>query len=86
MEFPDRLVTYDSFIADLADKVAERMLKITQDPEVISQRKAFEMFGRGNVERWRKKRLVEPSKRPGKIEYRTSELRQLQAIQQDYFA
>ena len=43
------------------------------------------MFGRRNVERWRKQGLIEPSKRPGRLEYRTSELRYLQRQKQDYF-
>ena len=44
------------------------------------------MFGQGNIRRWREKGLVEPvSKRPGKIEYRVSDLRILQQRKQDYF-
>lgn len=42
------------------------------------------MFGRGNVERWRKQGKVLAYKRPGKVEYRTADLRLLQRIQQDY--
>ena len=42
------------------------------------------MFGQGNIRRWREKGLVEPvSKRPGKIEYRVSDLRILQQRKQD---
>ena len=44
------------------------------------------MFGQGNIRRWREKGLVEPvSKRPGKIEYRVSDLRILQQRKQDGF-
>ena len=47
---------------------------------------AFKMFGQGNIRRWRKKGLLEPvSKRPGKLEYRVSDLRILQQRKQDYF-
>ena len=42
------------------------------------------MFGRGNVERWRKQGKVTAYKRPGKVEYQTADLRLLQRIQQDY--
>ena len=42
------------------------------------------MFGQGNIRRWREKGLVEPvSKRPGKIEYRVSDLRILQQRKQE---
>ena len=54
--------------------------------DLISQNKAFKIFGQGNIRRWRQKGLVEPvSKRPGKIEYRLSDLRILQQRKQDYF-
>lgn len=52
---------------------------------MVSQRKAYAMFGRGNVDRWRKQGKITPCKRPGKVEYRTIELRTLQRLQQDYF-
>lgn len=55
------------------------------DPEMVSQRQAYAMFGRGNVDRWRKQGKINPCKRPGKVEYRTVELRVLQQKQQDYF-
>ena len=38
-----------------------------------------------NVDRWRKQGKINPCKRPGKVEYRTVELRVLQQKQQDYF-
>lgn len=55
------------------------------DPEMVSQRQAYAMFGRGNVDRWRKQGKINPCKRPGKVEYRTVELRALQQKKQDYF-
>ena len=42
-------------------------------------------IGGGNVDRWRKQGKITPCKRPGKVEYRTIELRTLQRLQQDYF-
>ena len=54
------------------------------DPEVISQREAYRIFGRGNVDRWRRQGRISPCKRPGNVEYLTRELRLLQRTQQDY--
>ena len=69
LDFTDKSVTYDT----------------RNDPEMVSQRQAYAMFGRGNVDRWRKQGKINPCKRPGKVEYRTVELRVLQQKQQDYF-
>ena len=85
LEFPDKSVTYATFINDLATTVVRMMSESSKDPDMISQRQAFAMFGRANVERWRKQGKIEPCKRPGKIEYRTADLRALQRIQQDYY-
>lgn len=56
----------------------------TNDPEFVSQRKAYRMFGRRNVERWRYHGKLPFFKRPGKVEYRTADLRFLQRTEQDY--
>lgn len=69
---------------DVAANVAYKIKQDANDPEFISQNKAFQMFGRGNVERWRKQGKVIAYKRPGKVEYRTADLRLLQRTQQDY--
>ncbi len=86
LQFTDRLVPYERFISDIAAKVVNLIQSDANDPDYISQRKAFAMFGRRNVERWRKQGKVVPCKRPGKVEYRTADLRLLQRVQQDYFA
>ena len=65
-------------------EVVHLLKKDDADPDYVSQRKAFEMFGRRNVERWRRQGKVSPYKRPGKLEYRTADLRLLQRSQQDY--
>lgn len=83
--FSDKTVTYDTFVHDVASSVVRMLAEIRNDPETISQRQAYAMFGRGNVNRWRKEGKIEPCKRPGKIEYRTAELRRLQHVKQDYF-
>lgn len=84
-QFLDKLIPYDIFLNDVAARIVKMLKSDRNDPEYISQRKAYEMFGRRNVERWRKKGKVEPCKRPGKLEYRTADLRLLQRIKQDYF-
>lgn len=84
IQFPDKSVTYSTFLDDIVSRVVALLKKDANDPEYISQRKAFEIFGRRNVERWRRLGRVKPSKRPGKVEYKTSDLRLLQRTEQDY--
>ncbi len=83
LQFPDRMVSYDTFLNDVATRVVEMFKR--NEPETISQRKAYSIFGRGNVDRWRKKGLLNTFKRPGRVEYSTMELRRCQSRQQDYF-
>lgn len=85
LQFLDHLIPYDTFLNDIAARVVKMMKSDSDDPEFVSQRKAYEMFGRRNVERWRKQGKVEPCKRPGCLEYRTADLRLLQRVKQDYF-
>lgn len=84
IQFSDRGVKYSTFVEDVAARVVALLKKDSNDPEYVSQRRAFEIFGRRNVERWRRLGSVKPSKRPGKVEYRTSDLRLLQRTEQDY--
>lgn len=83
IQFSDRMVSYETFINDLAGRIVELVNR--NEPERISQRQAYRIFGRANVTRWRRKGLLTPCKRPGKMEYSTAELRRLQARTQDYF-
>ena len=85
VQFLDRLVPYDHFLNDVASAVVKMMRTDKDDPDFISQRKAFAMFGRANVERWRKQGKVKFYKRPGRVEYCPADLRLLQRVQQDYF-
>ena len=87
MVFPDKCVTYNTFINDLATALVPKLKEAMENPsDIISQNRAFQLFGQGNIRRWREKGLVEPvSKRPGKIEFRLSDLRILQQRKQDYF-
>lgn len=84
LQFLDHLIPYETFLNDLASRVVALLKNDNDDPEYLSQRKAYEVFGRRNVERWRRQGKIEPIKRPGKVEYRTSELRMLQRTVQDY--
>ncbi len=84
IQFPDRMVTYDQFVADVAARLAGHIRIHQEDPEYMTQAKAFRVFGRANVERWRRKGDVTPSVRPGKLEYPTARLRELQRREQDY--
>ena len=85
LQFLDHLIPYDTFLNDLAARVVKLLKSDKDDPEFISQRKAYEMFGRRNVERSRRQGKVQCYKRPGKVEYRTADLRLLQRTVQDYF-
>lgn len=83
IQFLDKLVPYDVFVRDVGAYVAHAVSEDRNDPEYISQRTAYAMFGRANVERWRKQGKVEPCERPGKTEYRTADLRLLQRLKND---
>ncbi|MBD5236321.1 MAG: hypothetical protein HDS62_02085 [Bacteroidales bacterium] len=83
-QFKDQLIPYDTFLNDVAAKIVCMINSDKDDPEFVSQRMAFKMFGRANVERWRRKGKVNVYKRPGKVEYRTADLRLLQRVEQDY--
>ena len=84
LEFPDKCVSYSTFLNDVAAKIVRLLKDDRNDPEYISQRKAFEMFGRRNVERWRRLKRITPIRRPGKLEYLMADLRLQQRTQQDY--
>ncbi len=84
-EFEKNLIPYDVFLNDIAAKIVAMLKDDKNDPEYVSQRKAYTMFGRRNVERWRREGKVQPCKRPGKMEYHTADLRRLQRVKQDYF-
>jgi hypothetical protein len=85
LDFEDKSIDYETFLRDIAIAVVKMIAESQDDPDVVSQRQAYEMFGRGNVERWVREGKIEPCKRPGKVEYKTAELRALQRKKQDYF-
>ena len=79
------MVSYDVFISDLATRIAEKILSMREQPDVISQRAAYREYGKKNVQRWLRQGKLHPCKRTGKVEYSTAELRMAQQVQQDYF-
>lgn len=85
LHFDDKSVTYETFLDDLSSRLVHRLRQEDRDPEYVSQRKAYSIFGRRNVDRWRRNGRVKFSKRPGKVEYRMKDLRLLQRTEQDYF-
>ena len=86
IQVADKCVSYDVFIKDLALAIAPLICKQMVDgTDVISQRKAFRIYGQGNVKRWLATgKLVPLSKRPGKIEIRINDLERCNMIVQDY--
>lgn len=66
-QFMDHLISYDTFINDLSARIVRLLKSDNNDPEFISQRKAYELFGRRNVERWKQQGKVVSYKRPGKL-------------------
>ena len=84
LSITDTDVSYDKFVNDVASRVVSIMREETEKPEFVSQREAFRLFGRANVERWRKKGAIVPIKRPGKLEYRYNDLCKQFEAHQDY--
>jgi hypothetical protein len=84
IDFPDKTVSYRTFIRDLAAHIVKMLHEERNDPEFMSTRQAYATFGRRNVERWRKAGKAKPYVRPGKTEYETAQLRLLQRTEQDY--
>ena len=87
IQFADKCVPYEVFVKDLAREIVALQTDTLRMPsDIVSQNKAFKLFGEGNVRRWVKEgSLVPVSKRPGKIEYNVFDLKRLQDRQQDYF-
>ena len=85
IDFSDRSVPYEVFLRDVAQSVVKMLSAQKDEPEFVSKRRAYELFGRGNVDRWLKNEEIEPHIRPGKTELRMADLRALQNKVQDYF-
>lgn len=84
LHFTDKTVSYRTFLRDLSANIVKMLHEDKDDPELVSTRQAYKMFGRKNVERWRRVGKIQPYVRPGKMEYETAQLRLLQRTEQDY--
>jgi hypothetical protein len=80
LSFADQNVPYATFLEDLTTVLVAKLRDVECGTcDVISQRKAYRLFGEGNVRRWvRQMQLEAVSRSPGKIEYRITDLRLLQ--------
>lgn len=85
LDFSDRSIPYDVFLRDVATTVVSMLREQKDEPEFVSKRRAYELFGRANVDRWLRNEEIIPHIRPGKIELKMTELRVLQNREQDYF-
>jgi hypothetical protein len=85
IQFSDKMVTYETFVNDIAARLCEMMALRKDGRLFVSQNEAFRTYGRANVERWRTKGWIEPRKTKGKLEYSTDRLAYLANIKQDYF-
>lgn len=54
LQFVDQSVTFEQFVDLLATKVALRMHQVEKGQMEISQAQAYRLFGRADVERWKK--------------------------------
>lgn len=86
MQFPDKCVSYDTFISDLATALVPKLREAIENKRgIISQREAYRRYGQGNVLRWKnQEKLIPVAKRPGLIEYRVDDLEMLKSRLQDY--
>lgn len=78
--------TLSTYFADMARRMADYLIERQADPEYMSQNRAYKTFGRATVERWKNMNLITPRITTGRMEYKTSILRKLQDIKQDYFS
>ena len=52
IQFADKMVSFDTFLSAIRDVVQEEISKAVGKRPFITQAKAFDTFGRRNVERW----------------------------------
>ena len=85
LQFADQSVTFEKFVDLLATKVALRMHQVEKGQMEISQAEAYRLFGRADVERWKKSGKLQPSRiSPGKKRYRLVDLQELASVQQNF--
>ena len=54
IDFTDKTVSYRTFLRDLSANIVKMLHEDKNDPDFMSTRQAYKMFGRKNVERWRR--------------------------------
>lgn len=73
--FIDKTVTFDQFVNELATMIDLRIHQVEKGQLEISQTKAFQMYGRVDVERWKKSGKLKSSRiSPGKKRYKLTDL------------
>ena len=83
--FADKSVTFDRFVEVVATKLALKMHQIEKGQLEITQAKAYKIYGRADVERWKKSGLLTPSRiSPGRILYKITDLNRLANVKQNY--
>ena len=85
LQFADQSVTFEKFVDLLATKVALRMHQEEKGQMEISQAEAYRLFGRADVERWKKSGKLQPCRiSPGKKRYKLVDLQELASVQQNF--
>ena len=83
--FADKSVTYNSFVEELATRIAIKMRQVDIGNMEISKNKAYKMFGRADVDRWIKTGKLKPSRiSPGIIRFQLVDLYKLAGKVQNY--
>lgn len=91
IQFADKMLTFDTFLSAIRNVVQEEVCKAVGKRPFITQAKAYDKYGRKNVERWKREGKITDFARgrDGKItrhEYRISELDACANKVQDYLA
>ena len=85
LQFVDQSGTFEQFGDLLATKVALRMHQVGKGQMEISQAQAYRLFGRADVERWKKSGKLQPCRiSSGKKRYRLVDLQELASVQQNF--
>ena len=86
LQFADKMVTYETFINDVASRLASILSEDKQDKRLfISQAEAIRKYGKSNVKRWRDQGKIEPRlTSTGRLQYNQERLRDLSRNLQDY--
>lgn len=89
IQFADKMLSFDTFLSAIRNVVKEEVCKAVGKRPFLTQAKAYDIYGRQNVERWKREGKVKDFARGsnGKItrhEYKVSELEACACQVQDY--